>query len=349
MYHLEYETYRHNMYRFLYGIDNDDFIKSIDLFSYSYYTMIVLLMIILISFIFNFFNLKSENLTFLYVYIIFYITYIYIGYEIIKNFNNLKNSLKNEENEIFKYAKIYKILNAIMYINDFKENTLHYTDINIVPKKFDDIITNNIASYKNISDSRKIIQIKKNEYMKLDFIKYITLDKTSPYYFKKYYKDIYINIRNDKYLTDDIYYISSLKNKDALDIFNSQFKDTDIGAIFDNIDKILKDTINNADKMNRDTQYKIYYNNDNIIPYFENNKDILFNDDINFSNFKKKMQSYISYIYYYIFFFMFIIFIILHYIYINTNNQLYSYLLILLLIIYYTLLSFNNYFRIFVL
>ena len=126
-------------------------------------------------------------------------------------------------------------------------------------------------------------------------------------------------------------------------------KDTDIGAIFDNIDKILKDTINNADKMNRDTQYKIYYNNDNIIPYFENNKDILFNDDINFSNFKKKMQSYISYIYYYIFFFMFIIFIILHYIYINTNNQLYSYLLILLLIIYYTLLSFNNYFRIFVL
>ena len=346
-YHLEYETYRHNMYRFLYNIDNNDFNNSIKLFTYTYYVVIIFLTIILLSLIINFFNLNSENFTILYAYIIFYFIYIYIGYKIIINYDNLKNLLKNEDNQMHIYAKIYKILNAIMYVNNFKENTLQYTDINIPPKKFDDIIANNIASYNNISDTRKIIQIKNNNYNRLDFIKYITLDQTSPHYFKKYFKKIYINVRNNNILKDNIYYIDSLKREDKLDIFKSQeIRIHNKNEVFEEYQKILEGAIDNSNSTNSDTQYKISY--DKMIPYFENNKDLLFNDETNFGNFKNIIKSYISNIYYYIFFFMFIIFIILHYIYININNQLYSYLLISLLIIYYILLTYNNYIKIFI-
>lgn len=192
-YHLEYETYRHNIYRFLYNIDNNNFTNSINLYTNTYYIIILLITIILISYIKNIINLKTEHLMMLFIFILFYIIYIYIGNIIISNYEKLKNILHDDTNDIYKYAKIYKILNAIMYINNFKDNVLGYTDINIRSRKFDDVITNNIASYINSANTAKIVDVKMKAYNKLDFIKYITLDQSSPYYFKYYFNNIYIN------------------------------------------------------------------------------------------------------------------------------------------------------------
>jgi hypothetical protein len=86
------------------------------------------------------------------------------------------------------------------------------------------------------------------------------------------------------------------------------------------------------------------YDGDNLL-FFTQNKDILLNDQTNFRNFKNIISSYISYIYYYIFFIIFIIFIILHYIYINTNNQIYSYILISILVIYIIYVNYNTYYN----
>lgn len=190
---FECETYRNNMYRFLYNIDNKNYDDSYKLFKYTYYVVIVLITIILISYLKNIFFLKKENLFMLCIFIFYYILYIYIGNIIIKNYNELNELLYDKKSDMYKYAVVYKILNAIMYINNFKDNTIGYSNINITPRKFDDIIYNNIASYMNTANTAKIVDTKIKEYNRLDFLKYITFDRNSPYYFKTYFKNVYCN------------------------------------------------------------------------------------------------------------------------------------------------------------
>lgn len=196
---LEYETYRHNIYRFLYGIDNDNYKNSIKLFKITYYIIISLISLILIAYIRNLRKLEIENLFILFSYLTFYVLYIYIGNKIISNYDSLNNMLVDDNSDILKYAKVYKILNAIMYINNFNDNTLGFSDINIKHKKFNNILTTNISTYENIENTAKITELKRISYNNLDFIKYITLDSRSPYYLKDYFNKIYINTISDDY------------------------------------------------------------------------------------------------------------------------------------------------------
>ena len=190
---FECETYRNNMYRFLYNIENNNYDDSYKLFKYTYYIVIGMITIILISYIKNIFFLKKENLFMLSVFLFYYILYIYIGNIIINKYNEINEMLYDKKSDIYKYAVVYKILNAIMYINNFKDNILGFSNINIRPRKFDDIIENNIASYINSSNTAKIVDIKIKDYDRLDFLKYITFDRISPYYFKSYFKNVYCN------------------------------------------------------------------------------------------------------------------------------------------------------------
>jgi hypothetical protein len=190
---LEYETYRYNMYRFLYNVDNNNYDDSYTFFKYTYYITVVLITIILISYIKNILYLKKDNLIMLIIFIFFYISYIYIGNIILKIYDDINEMLYDKKSDIYKYAIVYKVLNAIMYINNFRDNVIGFSNINIRPRKFDDIIENNISSYINSANTAKITDIKLKAYSKLDFLKYITFDRNSPYYFKSYFKNIYCN------------------------------------------------------------------------------------------------------------------------------------------------------------
>lgn len=128
----------------------------------------------------------------------------------------------------------------------------------------------------------------------------------------------------------DIVYVDELYNK----IFSENT----------GIDTYVK--INIENKLKNAINFKNYgpkIIDKDLIKYFAENKDIIFNDISKFNNFKNIITEYTSYIYYYIFFLIFVVFIILHYIYSEVHNQHYSYLLIILLVMYIIILAYNNY------
>ena len=139
---------------------------------------------------------------------------------------------------------------------------------------------------------------------KRDFLKFINLDNTSPYYFQEYFDDIYtINDKNKIYLTD---------------LVNNEYKKKSIN---DKINILLGDE-------------KII----DPINYFNNNKDILFNntnlEDEEIVNIIKNYAHIIIHLLLYIILFM----LILHYIYILINNTLYSIIIFIILLLYLILL-----------
>ena len=299
----ELETYRYNLNNYIYNIDNSNYKNTTDRYKLIYIILIILLFIFLILYS------STKNIKGIIIILILIIIYIYIGNIVIKNHKKIEELKKNNNNKLYKYNLTYKILNILLYLNDdninIKEEIFKFkTDKKINKNTFDNIIKSNISYIYNISNELEIKYISDNAYKKRDFLKFINLDNTSPYYFQEYFDDIYtINNKNKIYLKD---------------IVNNEYKKKSIN---DKINILLGDE-------------KII----DPINYFNNNKDILFNninlEDEEIVNIIKKYSHIIIHLLLYIILLM----LILHYIYILINNTLYSiiiFIILLLNIMYY--------------
>jgi hypothetical protein len=199
---LEIETYRHTIYRYLYQIDNNEYDNNKKLFENTYTIILILYAIIVLAFVKKIFILKLDILPIFILIIGFFIYYLYYGNKIKNIYKEIDDLKNNEKSELNKYAKIYKILNAIMYINNFQNNKLKYAGDNLPVKTVKETIYSNIGSIEDTANQSIITNILYNSYKNLDFIKYLTFDKNgSRYYYKDYFNDnrMYININ---YISD---------------------------------------------------------------------------------------------------------------------------------------------------
>lgn len=299
----ELETYRYNLNNYIYNIDNSNYKNTTNRYKLIYIILIILLFVFLILYS------STKNIKGIIIILILIIIYIYIGNIVIKNHKKIEELKKNNNNKLYKYNLTYKILNILLYLNDdninIKEEIFKFkTDKKINKNTFDNIIKSNISYIYNISNELEIKYISDNAYKKRDFLKFINLDNTSPYYFQEYFDDIYIiNNKNKIYLKD---------------IVNNEYEKKSIN---DKINILLGDK-------------KII----DPINYFNNNKDILLNninlEDEEIVNIIKKYSHIIIHLLLYIILLM----LILHYIYILINNTLYSIIIFILLLLYLILL-----------
>ena len=248
-YTLEIETYRHLIYRFLYKIDNNEYDNSMILFKNTFYIVIFLYSIIVFSFIKNTLIIKLDVLIIYVFIIVFYITYISMGFTIINKYNNIQDIKNDEKSELYKYAKIYKLLNVFMYMNNFQENKLKYSNSNLQLKKMNETLYTNISTFQNTANPSDIVGELYRGYKNLDYVKYLSFDRlNSRYYFKDYFNPelMYINIT---------YY--DLFDRIKENIINYEVIQTDEEFIDYKCEpKVLTyDEINNIKKDNNDKEY----------------------------------------------------------------------------------------------
>lgn len=175
------------------------------------------------------------------------IVFITVNSIIYTNFTNIDKVLSNEDSNFYKYCRVYKILNAIMDISNLKNSKMLYSldRLNANPKILDEIIENNISSYENESNVTKVQFLKLKYYEELDFVKYLVLDKLSPYYLK-YFDNIYIRFPDDSTNQFDIsenIYLTEMYTK---------LRDEDIN--FGNVNKLFEDI---AETIKNNTDYSI--------------------------------------------------------------------------------------------
>jgi hypothetical protein len=298
---FEMETYRNKLSVFLYSTKNNKLKIIQDYYVLTYYIIIALLIILIILSLVETYN-NRENLSFTIFKIVYLIIFYKVGDVIINKINKI-NELKYKKNEqIYKYNLVFKILNSLLYLNDsdniFNEVLEYSTNKYINNKNFDEILSSNIASIYGTSNQREINYIKSQAITNLDYLKYINLNEISPFYFKKYFENIYVIINKSKYYLNDISYK-------------------------DNINSIIKDNLIKSGETNENIE------NIDFVEYFKENKDLIFQ----LKNIKGELIDNLNsnyYIYVNIILALVFIIIFLHILYIKFNSS--TYLLILFII-----------------
>lgn len=246
----EIETYRYNLYKFmLYPVDSKESYDYIyETYKNSHFLFISFLgfFLLVCLVIIVYFNMSYNTDDILYTYLsyigllIMYIVYTTVNSVLLSKFDSMKEMTTQPNNALIIYHNVYTILNALVYINNPSSITAEYANekLNTVPKTFEDLIESNIATYENISNRAKILQIKNICYDNLDFLKYFTFDKLSAYcmrYFKNAfikfpeYSELQYDISQNLYLTD-IY----MKHNNTVNYESVKLE-------FDNIINALKD------------------------------------------------------------------------------------------------------------
>jgi hypothetical protein len=208
---FEVESLRYSLSQFFYGNDKTfEKLRQNNITIYSVFVTYFVLILIMLIIALIFYPIVAFGIA-LVIFMIFFIIIMVINSLFMKSYDDIYNYIYLEDSDIFKYYAVYKILSAIMIISNLKDEKLQYAydKLNDAELTFDDILERNIASYENISQSSKVVSIKQDAYKKLDFLKYIVFDKTSPYYLK-YFDNVYARLPN----TDNYYFLSELK-KDA--------------------------------------------------------------------------------------------------------------------------------------
>lgn len=300
----ELETYRSKLADFLYNVDNNNLKNIKNNITNTFYIIIILLIILIILSIKYTYN-NYNNLLFTILKVIIFIIYYYISNKIIKKITNIEKLKFNKNEQIYKYNLSLKILNSLLYLNDsdnvFNEIFEYKTKTVKNEKTFEEQLSINIGNIYNTSNKRKIEYIKSQSIQNLNYLNYINLNEISPFYFKKYFTDIYINF--DK---EDIY-IKNIKNNDYI---NSMIKE-----------KLL----NSGEKEENiaDINYIEYYNeNKYLIFKLKNIKGEIINN----------MNIHYDLVYHIILLFI-ILNILLHYIYYKTTSNIYIVIQLILLII----------------
>tara|TARA_B100001540_G_C15811005_1_gene644523 strand:- start:785 stop:1858 length:1074 start_codon:yes stop_codon:yes gene_type:complete len=306
----EYDSYRYNLYNYIFDIDNKNkFENSTYTYKTTYQGIIILLILVISLLIYSlYYNYATKNLILLVSISIYVLCYYYVGKLILKDYDKIK-SLKNDNTDnLIKYMNVYKILNTLMYLNS-QDNVMYevfeYNTRNIKNSKtLDKLLEENIAKIHYTSNEIEIEYIKSKAIGKKDYLKYISLDSISPFYFGEYFENQYIIISNKKY------YI-----KDLLD--NST-------AINQEIGKNLNTTIIIPDN--------------NYIKYYHKNKSLLFNINTNFkTEFENIINRNIYIILIFILYFIFLV-IFCHILYSSINNILYLFVIGIIIVLLYLFL-----------
>lgn len=296
----EIETYRYNIINYIYDIDKKNIKKNIEdryylIYSINFYLIILLLIIEIIKL------LKKKETNFKLILILF-ILYYYLNFFIRKNKKQILE-LKSEENDNFKYYKIYKILNILLIHND-NYRKIKYKEQNLI-----EIIKKNISDIYKIEsgkiDIELIIEKSENNY---DIAKFLMLND------KEFIENLYIYIKTDpKSSEDSMIYIKNIDSNSY--VYNIIF------------DKSLTDKLAIED-------FK-YDESINYIDYFNENKYILLNE--NFEYEKNKIVELLNNNIYIFILLLLIIIIFLnisHYLFKKFNNIIYGLLLFIIIILY---------------
>ena len=283
----EYETYRYNLYNYL---ENSKYNNSIYKYKVTYNIINILIIVLLVLYL-----IKKKNKIVILLFLL-YIIYSYINYNINIELKTIENNKTDTSNYYYRYSKIYKILNSLLYLDDdnniLNQQLQYYNkDLNN-DKTFDEILSFNISNIYNISNSLEINNKKKEAYKKLDFVKYITLNELSPYFFKDYFDNMYVILDNNKYYLNEL---------DSYDLINNKIK-KQIGD---------KDDIN-------------------YVQYYLENKNLLFNNtnEIKTPLILNRNTNLLLIIY------IILLIILLHYLYTILNSKNYILLLFILFIMY---------------
>jgi len=209
---FEAETIRYNLSKFF----KDNYHDIQNNYKNSFYTFVSFYTAILLVFIGSHFIYNISLNVFVYVSIaIIYIVYTIVNSIIAANFENINSKIYNQENVVFKYNNVYKILNAIVITGNIYEDNQEFSDerMNLYEKSFKDILDSNISSFENEYNTNKINQLRNDAEQNVDVLKYLTLDQFSPFYLK-YFDNIYINItKPDFEAISETVYIKDLYNK----------------------------------------------------------------------------------------------------------------------------------------
>lgn len=191
----EIERYRYRLYNFLYNIENDAYSSIYERYKVTYFMFITYFSIFVFVFTYVIYKTLVTSYTTFVIYIFFFViwvVYTTVNGLILDGFNKINDKKVNKDRYLYKYSTVYKILNAIIYISNLKDTTLEYSfDKFNRNETLDKIIENNIATYENIDNVAKIKNIKEKSYKELDFVRYVVLDRMSPYYLK-YFDNVYI-------------------------------------------------------------------------------------------------------------------------------------------------------------
>jgi len=273
----------------------------------------------------------QENRIFVLIGFLAIISLFVVGGTLIKtSYDDINHIITKEYNDIYVYMVIYKILNAIISINDEKDVVFDYINTELRnTKTFTQELEYNIASYENLSNTSKIISMKINAFETLDFLKYMVLDRLSPYYYK-YFDNIYVkmpgNGGGDKIYIDNIY-----KNK--------TYKATQkIDAAYKKINELIKN------KLSKNTIINVPDND--FIKYFIDNKNIILNPYENhkyFVNVKQTIDSHTNYLYIYIVLIIFLFMFFSHVLYLYLNSYIYAYLSVGIVIAIIIVIFMNKY------
>jgi len=307
----EYDSYRYNLYNYIFNIDNENkFENSTYTYKNTYLGIIILLILVISLLIYSlYYNYTTKNLILLVCILIYLSCYYYIGKLIIKDYDKIELLKINNTDNLIKYMNLYKILNTLMYFNDqdnLMYEVLEYNTSNIKnTKSLDKVLEENIAKIHYTSNEIEIEYIKSNAISNNDYLKYISLDSISPFYFREYFENEYIMISNKQYYIEEL-----LDNPDVIN---------------EKIGKSLKNT-------------SISIPNNNYINYYDKNKSLLFNVNTNFkTEFEDIINRNIYIILIFILYFIFLV-IFCHILYSSVNNILYLFVIGIIIVLLYLFL-----------
>jgi hypothetical protein len=182
--------------------------------------------------------------------LIFYALYSFLAFLIEKSFQHLKDDYENKKDHVvFKYFALYKIVGAIIKISNLQESKIEFANdkLNSNELTFDEFLENNIASLERLHNTSRVKNIKLEAYENNDFLKYMVLNRYSPY-FNKYFDNVYIRIplryTNQYDMSENIF---------IQDLYNNQQNQNNIEDIVTKLQE-SKNSINiNIDKfLNKD-------------------------------------------------------------------------------------------------
>jgi hypothetical protein len=301
----ELETYRNKLADFLYNSENNN-LKNIEtnIIITSYIIISTMILLLLLSIKYSYYN-TNNNLFTIFLFMILIVYYV-ISNEIKKKINNIKKLKFDKSEQIYKYNLSFKILNSLLYLNNsdnvFNEIFEYNTKSVKNEKTFEEKLSINIGNIHNTNNKREIEYIKSKSINNLNFLNYINLNEISPFYFKKYFTNLYIKIG------DDIIYIKNIKD-------------------INYINKIIKENLLKSGEKEEDIA------NIDYIKYYNENKNLIFKLKNIRGKIVDNLNTYNDLIYH-IILLLLILKIILHYIYYKSTSNIYIIILLTILIVF---------------
>lgn len=203
---LEIETTRYNIFRFFNSLSSDKSTYESILSDFEMSRNIILIFFtIVIVYLLIFCYSNEYTYSALALPVTLFMFYIIVTSIISNDFAKISTEILHPKCNVNVYKNTYIILNAIMLLSGIQNGKIEFynNNFNTYDRTLDDVIESNISSYENISNTSKINQYKITSYDRLDFVKYLTLNRLSNYHLK-YFDNMYIRIPGRSHRSNDI-------------------------------------------------------------------------------------------------------------------------------------------------